>query len=89
MRDRAKSGLVQGVFLVEPEEDMLLANIVARGRGTAGQSEAELRTEAHAKWLYGQWLAHEAQRYGLPVLHPRPWSTLLERIITVAGESRL
>lgn len=89
VRDRAKNGLVRAVFLVEPEEDVLLANMVARGRGTAGQSEAELRTEARAKWLYGQWLAREAHRYGLPVLHSRPWSTLVERIITVTSESKL
>lgn len=87
VRDRAKNGLVRAVFLVEPEEDVLLANMIARGRGTTGQSEAELRTEAHAKWLYGQWLAREAHRYNLPVLHPRPWSTLIERIITVTSVS--
>jgi len=46
----------------------------------AGQTEAETRLEAHAKWFYGQWLADEAHHAGLPVLEPRPWSTLLERI---------
>jgi 2-phosphoglycerate kinase len=89
VRDRAKKGLVRAVFLVEPEEEALLANMASRERGTAGQSEAELRTEAHAKWLYGQWLAREAHRYGLPVLHARPWSTLIERIITVTSVSKL
>jgi 2-phosphoglycerate kinase len=87
VQDRARHGLVQAVFLIEPEEDVLLDNIIARGRGTTGRPEAELRTEAHAKWLYGQWLAREAHRYGLPVLHPRPWLTLLERIITTTHSS--
>jgi 2-phosphoglycerate kinase len=89
VRDRARDGLVRAVFLVEPEEAALLATLVARGRGTTGQSEAELRTEARAKWLYGQWLAREAHRYGLPVLHARPWSTLIERIIAVTSVSKL
>jgi Inorganic H+ pyrophosphatase len=34
-----------------------------------------------ARWLSGQWLAEEAQRYGLPVLQPRPWDTLVERVL--------
>ena len=75
-------GKVQAVFLVEPEEERLFVNIMERQRGTHNQSEAELRTEARTKWLYGQWLAQEAQKYGLPVLPPRPWSTLLERLLT-------
>jgi len=80
VRDRVSDGHVQAVFLVETEE-VVFANIVARGRGMGGRREAELRTEARAKWLYGQWLADEAHRYGLPVLEPRPWSTLVERIL--------
>ena len=83
VRDRVSDGHVQAVFLVETEEEVVFANIVARGRGMGGRREAELRTEARAKWLYGQWLADEAHRYGLPVLEPRPWSTLVERILAV------
>ncbi len=81
VQDRASNGQVRAVFLMEPEEDVLLANIIARRRGTTGQTEAELRTEAQAKWLYGQWLASEARSYGLPVLEARPWSTLVERLV--------
>jgi len=71
------------VFLVESEEDILFTNMLTRSRGIVERPEEELRTEARAKWLYGQWLTAEAQRYGLPVLEPRPWSTLLERLFTV------
>jgi 2-phosphoglycerate kinase len=81
VRDRAASGHVRAVFLVEPEEEMLFTNMLARKRGIAERTEEELRTEARTKWLYGQWLTAEAQRYGLPVLESRPWSTLLERLI--------
>jgi 2-phosphoglycerate kinase len=64
VRDRVSDGHVQAVFLVETEEEVVFANIVARGRGMGGRREAEQRTEARAKWLYGQWLADEAHRYG-------------------------
>jgi len=83
VRDRAAGGHVRAVFLVEPEEEMLFANMRARRRGAAERTEEDLRTEARAKWLYGQWLTAEAQHYGLPVLESRPWSTLLERLIQV------
>jgi hypothetical protein len=89
VRDRVSKGHVQAVFLVEPEEEIVLTNIVARGRGLGGRSETELRTEARAKWLYGQWLAQQAHRFGLPVLEPRPWTTLVERILTVSSTSEL
>ena len=81
IQDRARKGQVRAVFLIEPEEEVLLANIVARRRGITGQTEAELRTEARTKRLYGQWLAKEAHHYGLPVLQARPWSTLVERLV--------
>ncbi len=85
VRDRAVGCHVCAVFLVEPEEEILFANMRARRRGIAERTEEELRTEARAKWLYGQWLAAEAHHYDLPVLEPRPWSTLLERLMTEIG----
>lgn len=84
VQECAQAGHVQAVFLVEPEEDVLLANMLARGRGVSAQSEVELRTEVRAKWLYGRWLIEEARRYNLPILEPRPWATLVERITTVS-----
>jgi 2-phosphoglycerate kinase len=89
VHERTIKGQVRAVFLFEPEEDVLLANIVARNRGNTGRTEADLQTEARAKWLYGQWLAHEAHRYGLPVLEARPWSTLVERMIAEICSSPL
>jgi len=89
VQDRVSKGHVQAVFLVETEEEVVLTNIAARGRGVGGRPETQLRTEARAKWLYGQWLAEEAHRYGLPVLGPRPWSTLVERILSARSTSEL
>lgn len=87
VQDRAANGNVRTVFLVEPEEDTIFANMVARNRGTAARTGAKLRTEAHAKWLFGRWLADEAARYGLPVVEARPWLTLLERAMMVVNAS--
>ncbi len=89
VRDRAAGGHVQAVFLIEPEEGAIFANMMARNRGIAERTEAELRTEAHAKWLFGRWLADEASRYGLPVVEPRPWLTLLERVMMAVNASSL
>ncbi len=83
---RASGGQARAVFLIESDEEVILANMLARGRGIDRQSEAEQCTEARTKWLYGQWLAGEARRYNLPVLEPRPWTTLVERIIEAIGE---
>ena len=71
VRDRAAAGRVRAVFLVEPDEDVLFANMVARGRGIAERPDAELRAEARAKSLHGRWLAGEADRARLPVLTTR------------------
>ncbi len=81
MRERVATGQVAMVFLVEPDEDILLGNMLARGRGMETRTAAEHRTEARAKWLFGQWLTAEAERHRLPLLAPRPWETLSERIL--------
>ncbi len=86
VRDRVAAGQVRAVFLVERDEEALFTSMVARGRWIANRSDAELRVEARAKWLHGRWLTNEAHRAGLPVLAPRPWTTLVDRV--VAGLER-
>ena len=76
-----RARMVRTVFLVEPDESKVLANMPVRGRHTEGMTQDELRNEARAKWLYGQWLAGEAARYNLPVIQPRPWETLVQRLL--------
>lgn len=76
---------IRAVFLVEAEETTLLDNMRTRARDISERNDEELRTEARAIWLYGQWLADEACRLGLPVLEPRPWDTLAERIVREAA----
>ena len=76
-----RAAAIRAAFLVEPDESAVLANMLARGRHIAGMTQKELRNEARAKWMFGQWLAAEASRYNLPVVEPRPWETLTERLI--------
>jgi len=83
MNQYLTSGQARMVFLVEPDEQVLYTNMVARGRGIAERADVELHTEARAKWLYGQWLTEEAWRYNIPVLAPQPWETLVERIMQI------
>ena len=77
--ERAES--VRTVFLIEPEETEILGNMMARSRAISDRTGEQLRNEARAKWLHGQWLAREAATHSLPIVHPRPWETLVERII--------
>ena len=77
--ERAES--VRTVFLIEPEETEILGNMMARSRAISDRTGEQLRNEAHAKWLHGQWLAREATAHSLPIVRPRPWETLVERII--------
>ncbi len=81
---KERSPEVRAVFLVETDEETLLRNMLARGRGidAASTVEAEERQRAWIRlaWLYNQWLDREARYHGLPVLTPRPYETLPARI---------
>lgn len=81
MRIKAATGQVRAIFLVEPDESVLVANMLVRSRGIDGRTETELHTEARAKWLYGEWLTDQARTFQLPVHEPRPWPTLIDRIM--------
>ncbi|HZG67552.1 MAG TPA: hypothetical protein VEZ12_12465 [Herpetosiphonaceae bacterium] len=81
VHEHVSAGSVAAVFLIESDERVLLDNMLLRSRGIADRRGSELRVEARAKWLFGQWLAGEAHRHGLPVLEARPWSSLAERIL--------
>lgn len=73
------------VFIVEQNESQLLHNLQSRGRGFNDWDESEQKGFAHASWLYGQWLAREANKLALPVIDAQPQQTLLERLLSVAG----
>lgn len=73
---------VRAIFLIEPDLEALVANMLTRS-SVASAPDAALRNEVRASWLYGLWLREEALRHGLPVLEARPYATLLTRVLRV------
>ncbi len=76
---------VRGVFVVETDEERLLANLRARGRGFETWDASTQAAFGHASRLYGEWLSAQAEAHGLPVLQAQPYETLAERITSAAG----
>ena len=74
---------VRAVFLVEEDERQLYRNAIERRRGFELLSADHQRRCVRRSWLHGQWLRQEALRYDVPIVTPRPWETLEERIISV------
>ncbi len=77
VRARSTDGRTRAIFLYEPDEDALYANMQSRRVGLFS------RAHAYKNWLYGEWLRREVERRGLPTLPVRPWDDLPERILGV------
>jgi 2-phosphoglycerate kinase len=75
---------VRFVLLYEGDEAIIFQNMTERKRGFDERPEALQRKQARAAWLYGEWLRQEASRHIIPVIEPRPWTTLTERILSKA-----
>jgi hypothetical protein len=73
---RATAGAVRSVYLIEPGVDVGRQRM---GPGPDGDTKAAMH------WRYGQWLRAEAERYRQPVVPPRPYATLLGRVLTLVG----
>ena len=73
-------GRVATVFLYEPNEAQIVRNFEQREPDSGEQAK-----RARVSWLFGQWLKEECARYGAIALQPRPWSTLLDRVIEAIG----
>jgi 2-phosphoglycerate kinase len=76
---------VRAVFLIETDEEAIADNIRRRGREVGHRSAGEELSQVQMNSLYGTWLQQEAQRYGLSVVTPRPWHSLLDRAFAVIG----
>ena len=76
---------VCAVFIVEQDESQLLEKLRSRGRGFNDWDTSQQKGFAHASWIYGQWLAREADILRLPVIEARPQQTLLERLLSIIG----
>ncbi|MGI8688958.1 MAG: AAA family ATPase [Thermomicrobiales bacterium] len=75
-------GQVRSVFIVENDEDVLLANMLKRGRGLDTNAAAERQIETRGKALFSDWIQREAEQYGLPIVTPLPWETLPTRLLS-------
>jgi len=76
------AGRVRSVFLVEPDEGLLLCNARARGRGFERLAAAEQQRQVRRHRLYGEWLEQEAVRLGLPVVRsPASWDALVADVV--------
>lgn len=73
-------GRVRALFLHEADEQQLVSNFRQREPERGPQP-----TRARVSRLYGEWLAREAERYGLPVVAARPWDTVLDRVIAAVS----
>lgn len=75
-------GRVRAIFIIEEDEEQLLANFLQREPAHGPQYK-----RAQVSRLYGQWLQREAQQRGLPALPARPWETLDARILAELSQA--
>ncbi|MFI9117013.1 hypothetical protein [Streptomyces venezuelae] len=68
-------GPVRAVFLHEDDEEQVTANYLHREPEAGPQ-----RHRARVNVLYGRWLAEQARTAGVPVVAPRPWENLADRV---------
>lgn len=78
-----EEGQVRSVFIYEPDEKVIEANMEVRGRGFQHNTKAERQTQVRMSYLYGEWLREEASRLSLPIIESRPWNTLADRVMDV------
>ena len=77
---------VRTVFVVEADETLIVHNMLERGRGMPQLSREYSARMARFSWLHGQWLQHEALRYGLPVIAARPRENVIDRILATLSQ---
>ena len=68
---------VKSFFVNEPDLNQILQNYQAREGGELQHYRAEISI------AYGKWLADTCNQYGIPVIEPRPWDTVLERALNM------
>ncbi|MGI8855783.1 MAG: AAA family ATPase [Thermomicrobiales bacterium] len=78
---------VRAIFLHEPDEAAILANMHERGRGFDALTEAEQQATVRASWLHGTWLREQCARYEVPVVLSRPRDTTIERALRAIDEA--
>ena len=72
------AGRVRGVVVTESSTDQLVANYLRREPEAGAQAG-----RAAVSRLYGDWLAEQAARHGVPCVSARPWNDVLDRVRSV------
>jgi 2-phosphoglycerate kinase len=67
------------LFIHEPEPAHVLAAMMTRGRWLDPTDRQ--RQIAQGSWSYGNWLAGECRRLGVPLVEARPRETLVDRML--------
>lgn len=73
---RADDDRVRAVFIHEPDEAAITANLLAREPDTGPQAK-----RASVNRWFGDWLRAEAMSRGIPTVDARPWATLVDRVV--------
>jgi hypothetical protein len=81
--DRGLMRDVWALIVDGPDEGMIFANMLARGRDFERMPPDEQRANAHAAWRYGEWLREEAEKYHALVIPAHPQETLFERTLAL------
>ena len=79
-----QSGLLRAVFLQETRVEQLVTNYFEREPEAGDQ-----RTRALVSMHHGAWLERTCNEMNVPILHARPWQTLLARLISECAEDPL
>jgi hypothetical protein len=74
------ASLVRPIFLIEPDQAVVRSRM---GQGPHGDTQGVMH------WGFGQWLCAEAVRLGVPVVEPRPYETLIDRVLAEVGPAQI
>jgi 2-phosphoglycerate kinase len=81
IRSHIERRTVQFCCLVPRSAQELLENMVDRGRGMDHGDMDRAQRQADANLAFGNWLAEESDRLGIPVVRSRPFGNLVDRIL--------
>lgn len=73
------AGRIKSVFIIEPNEETFAQSY--RERWPDSDTSPHTAHWRQLAWGYGQWLHNEAKQVGAPLVEPKPWATLEERIL--------
>lgn len=86
IRPHAEAGSAKFCTVSADGAGELLESMLRRDRGMDVGNAAQHRRHAEANAAFGQWLAKESRRYGIPLVGSRPFASLPNRILGTVQE---